>query len=593
MKRQHPTLRDCEPRLFGYFREDKGLEKGTIHILKPMSDTLHINSRGKQSHTYDAIVIGSGISGGWAAKELCEKGLKTLVLERGRNVEHIRDYPTAHKEVWEFKHRLQRINGERSEADAHFFVKREEHPYIEEKPFSWTRGYQVGGKSLMWARMVQRWSDLDFEANAKDGYGVDWPVRYQDIAPWYAHVEKFIGVSGSKENLPQLPDGEFLPAMELNCLEKHIKARVEKTFPGRNLIMSRQANLTVPHNGRGQCMYRHRCSRGCPYGAYFSSNSSTLPAAQATGNLTIRPFSVVESIIFDNDTQKATGVRVIDSETLEATEFFAKIIFVNASTLNSTLILLNSTSARFPEGLGNDSGALGHYLMDHNYNGKLSARYHGMLDKYYFGRRPAAGYIPRYRNFAGDRQDAYLRGYAYSIGASRQRGNITDDTPKIGADFKEKLTELGPWSVWMTGMGEHLPVYENHVRLSKTVTDRWGIPQLEISCEYGENEQNMVEAILNDGEEMLAAAGLTDIKKNDTRGAPGKGIHEMGTARMGKDPETSVLNGWNQMHAVKNVFVTDGACMTSSACQNPSITYMALTARAANFAVDELNKLNL
>ncbi len=561
-----------------------------------MSDTIppvHLNTRAREAHTYDAIVIGSGISGGWAAKELCEKGLKTLVLERGRNVEHIKDYPTANMEVWEFHHRLQRCGEGRDESTAHFFVRREEHPYIEAKPFRWTRGYQVGGKSLMWARMVQRWSDHDFEANARDGYGVDWPIRYRDLAPWYSHVERFIGVSGSKEGLPQLPDGEFLPPMELNCLEKHIKARIESTFPGRNLIMSRQANLTRPHNGRGQCMYRNRCARGCPYGAYFSSNSSTLPAARATGNLTLRPFSVVHSIIYDEQTQRASGVRVIDSETLEATEYYARIIFVNASTLNTTLILLNSTSRRFPNGLGNDSGVLGHYLMDHNYRGRLNARYDGMQDKYYYGKRPAAGYIPRFRNFGRDRREAYLRGFAYSLGASRSRGTFREGDEPIGAAFKEKLTEIGPWRVWMTGMGEHLPYFENHVRLSTDQVDRWGMPQLEMDCEYRENEARMMEDILNDGAEMLEAAGLTDITTTDSQSAPGSGIHEMGTARMGRDPKTSILNGWNQMHSVANVFVTDGACMTSSACQNPSITYMALTARAANYAVEELNKRNI
>ncbi|MCB0630450.1 MAG: GMC family oxidoreductase [Saprospiraceae bacterium] len=562
-----------------------------------MSDTLdnvNLNLKAKKEHTYDAIVIGSGISGGWAAKELCEKGLKTLVLERGRNVEHVKDYPTAMKEVWEFRHRLERFGKPgRREDTAHFFIDRKDHPYEEIKPFSWVRGYQVGGKSLMWARMVQRWSNIDFEANARDGFGVDWPIRYEDLAPWYSHVEKFIGVSGSKEGLPQLPDGEFLPAMELNCLEKHIKARIEATFPGRNLIMSRQANLTQAHNGRGACQYRNRCARGCPYGAYFSSNSSTLPAAQATGNLTVRPFSVVHSIIYDEQAQKASGVRVIDSETMETMEFYASIIFVNASTLNSTLILLNSISGRFPNGLGNDSGVLGHYLMDHNYRGRINATYEGMRDKYYFGKRPAAGYIPRYRNFGNDKRDNYLRGYAYSLGASRGRGNLTDDDPKIGAVFKEKLTEVGKWSVWMTGMGEHLPYFENHVRLSNEKTDKWGIPQLEIDCEYKENEMKMLDDILNDGAEMLEAAGLADIRTADSQGHPGQGIHEMGTARMGLDPKTSILNGHNQMHAVKNVFVSDGACMTSSACQNPSITYMALTARAANYAVEELKKMNI
>lgn len=562
--------------------------------MSKTQDTLRLNLKGKQQHTYNAIVIGSGISGGWAAKELCEKGLKTLVLERGRNVEHIKDYPTAHKETWEFPHRLQTFGKPGRRPDTgHFFIERDEHPYEEVKPFRWVRGYQVGGKSLMWARMTQRWSNIDFEANAGDGYGVDWPIRYEDLAPWYTHVEKFIGVSGSKEGLPQLPDGEFLPPLELNCLEKHIKERIETTFPGRNLINCRRANLTRAHNGRGACQYRNRCSRGCPYGAYFSSNSSTLPAAQATGNLTVRPFSVVHSIIYDETSRKASGVRVVDAETLETTEFFADVIFVNASTLNSTLILLNSTSNRFPNGLGNDSGVLGHYLMDHNYRGRISGTYEGMRDKYYYGRRPAATYIPRFRNFGNDKQAKYLRGYAYSLGASRSRGNLTEEDSKIGAIFKEKLTEVGPWRVWMTGMGEHLPYFENHVRLSRDKKDKWGVPLLEISCEYRENEVNMLQDILKDGAEMLEAAGLTDIQTRDSGASPGSGIHEMGTARMGRDPETSILNGYNQMHAVPNVFVSDGACMTSSACQNPSITYMALTARAANYAVEALKKSNI
>jgi choline dehydrogenase-like flavoprotein len=544
-------------------------------------------------NTYDAIVIGSGMTGGWAAKEFCEKGLKTLVLERGRNVEHIKDYPTANTEIWEFSHRLQTFGRGRREDTAHFFVEFDEHPYIELKPFSWVRGYQVGGKSLMWARMVQRWSETDFEANAKDGVGVDWPIRYRDIAPWYSYVEKFVGVSGSKDGLPQIPDGEFLPPMELNCLEKHIKERVESAFKGRNLIMSRQANLTQPHNGRGQCMYRDRCSRGCPFGAYFSSNAATIPAAKKTGNMTLRPFSVVHSIIFDEEKGRATGVRVIDAETMETFEFFARVIFVNASTLNTTLVLLNSTSSRFPDGLGNDSGVLGHYLMDHNYRGNLSADFDGMLDKYYFGRRPAAGYVPRFRNFGEDKRPEYLRGFSYSIGASRGRGNVPDDMEPFGAEYKEKLTEPGPWRVWMTGMGEHLPDYNNYVRLSQDKTDNWGIPLLEISCEYKENELKMLNDILDDAAEMCEAAGLKNIRARDTERNPGSGIHEMGTARMGKDPKTSILNGFNQMHAVPNVFVSDGACMTSSACQNPSITYMALTARAVDHAVKELNKLNI
>ncbi len=559
----------------------------------------------QQENEYDAIVVGSGISGGWAAKELCENGLKTLVLERGRNVEHGKDYPTATMDPWEFKHRL-RIPYEIreknpivsqcyafDESTQHFFVKDDEHPYIQKKPYGWIRGYQVGGKSLLWARWTQRWSDLDFEANAREGIGIDWPIRYKDLAPWYSHVEKFAGISGSRDGLPQIPDGEFLPPMEMNCIEKHFKKSIESQFPGRNLVMARTANLSQAHMGRGPCQYRDLCARGCPYAGYFSSVSATLPAAMKTGNLTIRPDSVVHSVIYDDSKGRATGVRVIDTLTKETKEFHASVIFLNAGTLNSTLILLNSISSRFPNGFGNDSGVLGHYLMDHNYRGTLNAEFEGLTDKYHFGRRPTGTYIPRYRNFANDRQKDFLRGYAFSCFGTRGIGNITDSEKPFGAEFKEKLTEPGPWRMSMTGMGECLPYFENLVTLSKDKKDEWDMPLLEIDCEFRENELNMLKDLLDSGSEMLEGAGFINIVKNDSKEIPGLDIHEMGTARMGRDPKTSILNGFNQVHAARNVYVSDGACMTSSACQNPSITYMALTARAANHAVSELKKRNL
>ncbi|MDA0195979.1 MAG: GMC family oxidoreductase [Bacteroidetes bacterium] len=568
-------------------------------------ESVNVNGKGIKQNTFDAIVIGAGMSGGWAAKEFCEKGLKTLVLERGRNVEHIKDYPTANKEDWEFEHRRQLPHNVRSEnpildrcyawdeSTEHFFVKDNEHPYIQKKPFSWVKGYQVGGKSLMWARMTQRWSDLDFEANAKEGIGSDWPIRYKDIAPWYSYVEKFVGISGNKDGLSQIPDGEFLPPLEMNCLEKHFKKTIEEKYPGRNLVTGRCANLTQAHNGRNQCQNRTKCRRGCPLGGYFSANSSTMPAAIATGNLTLRPFSVVHSVIYDETKNRATGVRVIDSETKETFEYYARVIFVNASTINTTLVLLNSTSNRFPNGLGNDSDALGRYLMDHNYRARLSAEHDGFTDQYYYGRKPTSCYLPRFRNFNGDKQDSFIRGYAYSLGASRSRGNVQESDEPIGADYKEKLTQVGPWRVGLTGMGECLPYADNRITLSKDQTDQWGMPLIEIDAEFKENEEAMVEDILDQGEEMLDAAGFKDIQKSDSKNHMGLGIHEMGTARMGKDPKNSVLNGNNQLHAVKNVFVTDGASMASTACQNPSITYMALTARATDFAVSEMNKGNL
>lgn len=567
--------------------------------------SVNINGPGKEKNTFDAIVIGSGMSGGWAAKELCEKGLKTLVLERGRNVVHIKDYPTATMDPWQFPHRNQ-LPREVVEANPivskcyafhedteHFFVKDDEHPYVQIKPFDWIKGYQVGGKSLLWARMTQRWGEHDFESNARDGFGCDWPIRYKDLAPWYSYVERFVGISGNRDGLPQIPDGEFLPPMELNCVEKHFQAAVNANFPERNVVVSRTANLSQAHNGRGPCQYRNLCHRGCPFGGYFSANAATIPAAEATGNMTLRPHSVVHSIIYDEQKGRATGVRVIDAQTKEATEYYARIIFVNAGTLNTTLILLNSTSNRFPNGLGNDSGVLGHYLMDHNYRGRVYGEHDGFQDKYYYGRKPGGWYLPRFRNFGNDTQKEFLRGYAFSGSASRSRGNVQPGDPAIGVELKEKLTEPGTWRMGVTGMGEHLPYFENHVRLSKDKKDAWGMPLLEIDCAYKDNEVAMLKDLLATGAEMLEKAGFKNIRPSDSEQAPGLGIHEMGTARMGKDPKTSVLNGINQVHSVKNVFVSDGACMASSACQNPSITYMALTARAVDAAVGEMKKGNV
>jgi choline dehydrogenase-like flavoprotein len=568
-----------------------------------MAEAVNINSGGVAANTFDAIVIGSGISGGWAAKELCEKGLKTLVLERGRNVEHIKDYPTATKAPWEMAHRGQ-VSVQNTDENPivnrcyayneyteHFFVKDKEQPYTQVKPFDWIRGYQVGGKSLMWGRWTQRWSDLDFEANAKQGIGVDWPIRYKDIAPWYSYVEKFVGISGNRDGIPHLPDGEFLPPMEMNAVEKHLQGSIAQNYHDRQLIISRTANLSKGLKDRGPCQYRDMCARGCPFAGYFSSNSATLPAARATGNLTLRPNAVVHHIIYDERSQKARGVSVIDTNTKQVTEYFAKIVFVNAGTLNSTLLLMNSKSGRFENGFGNDSGALGHYLMDHNYRGHINGEYDGFKDLYTYGRRPNGVYIPRFRNVGSDVRKDYLRGFAIAAGGSRRTGDYSVDT--IGAPMKEALTEPGVWDIWMNGMGECLPYHENKIALSATKKDQWGIPELEIDCEYKQNELTMLKDILATGQEMLEKAGFRNIEAYDSNQSPGQGIHEMGTARMGRDPKTSVLNGNNQVWAAKNVFVTDGACMASTACQNPSLTYMALTARAVNFAVDELKKQNL
>ncbi len=570
---------------------------------KDTSNVPNINSKGIMENSFDVIVVGSGISGGWAAKELCEKGLKTLVLERGRNIEHNKDYPTATLAPWQLKHRdalPARVIQENpivsrcyafTEATQHFFVKDNEHPYIQHKPFDWIRGYQVGGKSLMWARWTQRWSDLDFEANAKQGIGVDWPIRYKEIAPWYSYVERFAGISGNKDGIAHLPDGEFLPAMEMNCIEKHFKQVVEENYTGRHVIISRTANLTRGLNGRGPCQYRDLCSRGCPFAGYFSSVSASFPAARATGNLTLRPYSVVHSVIWDDRLNKVTGVRVVDANTKAVTEYYAKVIFLNAGTINTTLLMLNSVSVRFPAGLGNTNGVLGRYLMDHNYRAQIGGRHDGFTDSYYFGRRPTGIYVPRFRNVNGDVQKDFIRGFAMAAGGSRSTGNVTDEA--IGQAYKDQLSEPGPWTMWVVGMGECLPYAENKITLSADKKDAWDMPLVEISCEYKANELVMLKDILTTGPEMLERAGFKDIYANDVGSAPGLGIHEMGTARMGKDPKTSILNGYNQVWDAKNVFVTDGACMASNACQNPSLTYMALTARAAGYAVEELKKGNI
>jgi len=554
---------------------------------------------------YDAIVVGSGISGGWAAKELTEKGLKTLLLERGKDIKHVTDYDTAMKDTWEFPHRgtitnemkathpVQKRDYPYSEFRPDWWVNDLECPYTEVKRFDWYRGFHVGGKSLMWGRQSYRLSDFDFEANSKDGHGVDWPIRYKDIAPWYDYVEQFAGISGSLEGLPQLPDGKFLPPMELNIVEKEVAARLRKQYnDSRRLIIGRSANLTQPHNGRGYCQYRDRCSRGCPYGAYFSTQSSTLPAAVATGNLTLRPFSIVNQILYDKNTKRAKGVLVIDAETMQTIEYEARVIFVCGSTLGSTFLLLNSVNESFPDGLGNTSGQLGRNLMDHHFRTGASGEVPGFEDKYVYGRRANGIYVPRYRNLFGDKRD-YVRGFGYQGGASRQNWQREVAELSIGADFKDELTEPGQWTLGLGGFGEMLPYQENRVTIDKTKKDKWGQYVLAIDCELKENEMKMRKDMMTDAAEMLEKCGAKNIKTYDRGSFPGMAIHEMGTARMGRDPKTSVLNNWNQMHDVPNVFVTDGSCMTSIGCQNPSLTFMALTARAADHAVSELKKGNL
>ncbi|MFK7984257.1 MAG: GMC oxidoreductase [Saprospiraceae bacterium] len=562
----------------------------------------------QSSNTYDAIVVGTGISGGWAAKELCEKGLKTLVLERGRMVKHVEDYKTMHLDPWDME------NGGKTpaailakypkqgrwgfnEATRQFFNKDEDHDYDEVKRFDWIRGTQVGGRSLIWGKQTYRWSDLDFEANARDGIAVDWPIRYKDIEPWYAYVEKHVGISGEALGLPTLPDSVFLPPMELNCVEKELKSAIAKNYEDRVLTIGRVAHITEgtkPGAGRVTCQYRNRCKRGCPYGAYFSSNSSTLPMAEATGNMTLRPNSIAFEVMYDKDKKRATGVKIVDANTKEIIEFKSKIVFLCASSMASTAILMQSKSDAFPNGMGNASGELGHNIMDHQLGAGASAKIDGFKDKYYTGRRPNGFYIPRFRNIGPKRDKVdFIRGYGYQGGASRGDWSAVIAEHAYGKDLKKAIVEPGGWRIGMGGFGETLPYHENHMFLNYDKLDKYGLPTIVFDAEFKENERLMKKDWIEQAQEMLDAAGFRDIKSYDSNAPIGKGIHEMGTARMGRDPKTSVLNKHNQVHEVPNVYVTDGACMTSAANQNPSLTYMALTARAANHAVEELKKMNL
>jgi len=557
---------------------------------------------------YDAIVIGSGISGGWAAKEFCDHGLKTLMIERGRNVVHLKDYPTATMNPWDFTHREQltlAITEKNpivnkcyafNETCQQFFVKDYEHPYIQEKPFDWIRGYQVGGKSLLWARQTQRWSKYDFEGPGRDGFAVEWPLAYEELAPWYSHVEHFAGISGNFDGLDTLPDGDFLPAWEMNCVESEISGRINALYKGRHVVQGRCAHLTKPREihiqqGRNPCQARSECERGCPFGGYFSSNSSTIPWAQKTGNLTIQTDSVVHSIIYDEVKQRATGVRVIDAITKAETVYYAKVIFVNAATMNSNLLLLNSVSNRFPQGFCNDSGLLGKYICFHNYRGSVSASFEGPMDKYYYGRRPTQPMMPNFRNVHKQEMD-FLRGYMVFFGAGRMHGNSSADN-LLGASLKENLSEAGPWMVFSQMQGETIPKETNHVSLSKDRKDAWGIPELVMSVDYDDNDLKSMKDYLEQTSEMLSKGGCKIMTAADSKQAPGLDIHEMGGCRMGKDPKTSLLNKYNQFHLCKNVFVTDGAAMVSTSTQNPSLTFMAFTARAVDHAVSELKKGNI
>jgi len=559
------------------------------------------------TNIYDAIIIGSGISGGWAAKELTEKGLKVLLLDRGRNIEHIKDYVNANKESWDFLHRglptQQMIQDypvlsrdyPLNETNLDFWVNEKESPYTEIKPYDWFRGYQVGGRSLTWGRQCYRWSDFDFEANAKDGIAIDWPVRYRELAPWYDYVEKFAGISGSSERLPHLPDGQFLPPMAMNCVEKDVAKRIQQLYNGhRHMIIGRVANLTAPLQSRIQCQYRNKCWLGCPFGAYFSTQSSTLPAALQTGNLTVRPFSIVTKILYNKESRKASGVEVLDAETNLTYDYTAKIIFLNASTINSAWILMQSATDIWPEGLGSSSEELGHNLMDHHSGIGAGGMIEGYEDQYYYGRRANGIYIPRFRNLFEDKRD-YLRGFGYQGSAGRQGWSREIAEASIGAMFKEALAEPGSWTMGFYGYGEILPYHENRVTLDRERQDKWGLPLPAIDFELKANEMKMRTDMLNDAVEMLQAAGAKNITGHNTdHGRIRSGsIHEMGTARMGKDPKTSVLNKNNQVWDALNVFVTDGSFMVSSSCVNPSLTYMAFTARAADYAVSELKKGNL
>ncbi len=558
-----------------------------------------------QSREYDAIVVGSGISGGWAAKELTEKGLRVLMLERGRNIEHIKDYPNARKAPWEYPHRGGRTQQMISdypvlkrdyplnEKNLDYWVKDSESPYTETRRFDWFRGYHVGGRSLMWGRQSYRLSDFDFEANAREGIAIDWPLRYKDLAPWYDHVESFAGISGSIEGLQQLPDGQFQPAMPLNCGEELVAERLQTLFSGRRrLIPGRVANLTRPLPGRTPCQYRNACWLGCPYGAYFSTQASTLPAAVATGRLTLLPFAIVTELVYDRDARRVTAVRVMDANTNEISEYSSRIVFLCASTLNSTWVLMRSATDVWPDGLGSSSGELGHNLMDHHFRLGANGRLDGLDDKYYYGSRPTGFYVPRYRNLFGDKRP-YLRGFGYQGSASRQGWSRAVAELGVGGDFKDAAARPGEWRIGGTAFGEMLPQHDNRVTLDPEVKDKWGLPVLRFDCAIGENEHLMRKDMTADFAEMLEACGAKDVSTFENEYYPGMGIHEMGTARMGRDPKTSVLNSWNQIWDAPNVFVTDGSGMVSAGCQNPSLTYMAMTARAADHAVAELNRRNL
>lgn len=553
--------------------------------------------------TYDAIVVGSGITGGWAAKELTEKGLDVLLLERGRNVEHGKDYVTEHTPNWDLPYRgrgepdlyaeqysVQSTCYAFGEATKHFFVNDADHPYEtpEDKPFRWIRGYHLGGRSLTWGRQVYRWGPDDFEANARDGHGVDWPIRYADIAPWYDYVESFVGISGQAEGFPHVPDGVFQSPMEMNCAERQVKEGIEKGFSERAMTIGRVAILTKSLNGRAACHYCGPCERGCSTGSYFSSLSATLPAARTTGRLTLRTDAIVESLLYDDEANRVSGVRVIDALSGEDEVVEGRIVFLCASTLGSTQILLNSASQHFPDGLANSSGALGHYLMDHPFQSGAYGEVTGLDDKYYYGRRPTGIYIPRFVNRGSHRSTEYERGFGYQGAAYRAGWGRGVSEPGFGAELKNKLRKPGKWQMSLQGFGECLPRYENYVDLDPDNVDQWGIPILRINCAWSDNEHRMRDDMAVHAAEMLEAAGCKDVGTYTNFNPPGYGIHEMGTARMGRDASSSVLNGYNQAHDVPNLFVTDGSCMTSSACQNPSITYMALTARACDYAVSEM-----
>lgn len=566
---------------------------------------MNLNTKSTAGNTYDAIVIGSGLSGGWAAKELTEKGLTVLMIERGHQLEHIKGYKTAMEQPWKFKHRGKITTEQRktheflsrdypySEFNESYWFKDSDAPYEEKQKFDWFRPDIVGGKSIMWGRQSYRWSDLDFGANARDGHGNDWPVRYKEIEPWYEYVEKFAGISGQKEGYAPLPDSYFMPAMEMNCVEKEVKKGIEANFKNRIMTIGRVANITQPHNGRGSCQYRNLCSRGCPFGAYFSTQSTTLPPAMATGKLTMMTDAIVSEVMYDKDKARATGVRIIDANTMATSEYYAHLIFVNASTVGTAFILMHSTSDRFPNGLGNDSGTLGHYLMDHHFRCGASGEAPSFDNKYVYGRRANGIYVPRYRNVDKNEKRDYVRGFGYQGRASRDGWHRGVAELGIGKDFKDMLTTPGMWSMGLGGFGECLPYYDNKVTLDKTKTDKWGLPTVVFDAGFKDNEHAMRKDMIQDAAEMLEAAGIKSIKTFDSGSTPGQAIHEMGTARMGNDPKDSMLNKWNQMHAVKNVFITDGSFMCSTACQNPSLTFMAMTARACDYAVKEMKKMNI